>query len=275
VTVTADQATTYCTLIRITRTDAQVFGMTDLDIDLNVGGVDYVSASGYTPTNYQTDNSLGIGNADITGIFDASGIDKSDADAGLFDNAQIDIWIYDYVAATVLRQLAKGWWGEVKIYRSRYVAEFRSISQTLKNTVGRTFTATCDARFADLNGANRCTLDPASFTVTGALTAVSGNSSFTDTSRTEADNLYKYGVITWTSGNNTGRSMEVKSNTTLGAITLYQPMPFTVQVGDEYSMLQGCDKTQTVCDTAFSNIDNFRGFPDVPNPDVVYKIHGL
>jgi len=267
---TVDHSTTYCTLIRITRTDTTVFGLTDHDVDISEGGVDYVSASGYTPTAYATDGSLGINNADISGLFDAAGIDKADAAAGLFDNAAIDIWVYDYEAETILRQLSKGWWGAVKLYRNTYTAEFRSISQSFTNTVGRTFAANCDAQFAD----SRCGLTPATYTSTGTITAVSDNSSFADSALTDADNTYRYGSITFTSGDNNGVSMEVKTSLAVGAITTFQPLPFDVEVGDTFSIVQGCDKFQATCNTTYSNVDNFRGFPDIPNSDEAIKIHG-
>jgi len=269
-TATADQSTTYCTLVRVTRTDSQVFGMTDLDKDLSVGGIDYVSASGYTPTAYATDGSLGVNNADITGLFDAAGINKADAAAGLFDNAAIDIWIYDYEAQTVLRQLAKGWWGEVKLYRNKYTAEFRSISQALKNTVGRTFTAHCDAGFTDA----RCGLSAETHTSAGTLTSVTSNGEFIDSALNDVDGTYNYGVITFTSGNNSGLSMEVKTSLATGAITLFQPMKFDVAIDDTYSILQGCDKSQSACLNTYNNVINFRGFPDIPSPDEVFKIYG-
>ena len=44
-------------------------------------------------------------------------------------------------------------------------------------------------------------------------------------------------------------------------------MPFTVNTGDNYSMIAGCDKTFETCKTKFSNTINFRGEPYVPGTD--------
>ena len=40
-----------------------------------------------------------------------------------------------------------------------------------------------------------------------------------------------------------------------------------IQVGDEFTLYAGCDKSPDICRTKFSNIVNFRGEPYVPGPD--------
>jgi uncharacterized phage protein (TIGR02218 family) len=119
----------------------------------------------------------------------------------------------------------------------------------------------CDADLGDA----RCGVTLASFTVTGTITGVTSKRAFADSGRAEADGYFDGGLITWTTGNNAGLAMEVKTFLNAGgAIALQLPMPFTVQVGDEYSMSAGCDKAQATCIATFANGVNFQGFPHLP-----------
>ena len=84
---------------------------------------------------------------------------------------------------------------------------------------------------------------------------------------------YTYGVLTWTTGPNDGRSMEVKLHAS-GVLTLQMPMPDDVGVGDEFTITPGCDKTKATCIATFDNVVNFRGFSFVPGRDKVLLVGG-
>ncbi|HUC76735.1 MAG TPA: DUF2163 domain-containing protein [Vicinamibacterales bacterium] len=77
---------------------------------------------------------------------------------------------------------------------------------------------------------------------------------------------FDFGLMTFTSGNNAGLSMEVRSYVP-GQWMLFMPMPYLVQVGDAYTMVAGCDKSVTTCHDRFSNVVNFRGEPYLPGID--------
>lgn len=72
--------------------------------------------------------------------------------------------------------------------------------------------------------------------------------------------FFDYGVITMTSGLNTGLSKEVKSYVP-GQWTLYEPFPYDVAIGDAYSMTPGCDKTEPTCFTKYDNVINMDAEP--------------
>ena len=58
----------------------------------------------------------------------------------------------------------------------------------------------------------------------------------------------------------------------LRSVTLAVPVPFSIQVGDTFSITPGCDKTEndglgaapTGCQGKFNNIQRYGGFPQVP-----------
>lgn len=127
----------------------------------------------------------------------------------------------------------------------------------------------------------------AAYTYQGALTAVTDNQTFADSSRTEADDYFKYGILTWQTGNNAGLEMHVKAfANTGGAFTLLAPMPFEVQVGDTYKVSVGCNHKLKLdgdswgssysgdCRVKFNlenggNAVNYGGFPELPGNDTV------
>ena len=67
--------------------------------------------------------------------------------------------------------------------------------------------------------------------------------------------------------------MEVKEFAS-GQLVLALPMGKSIQVGDGFKVIAGCDKTRETCRTKFSNILNFRGEPDVPGIDQLLMTAG-
>jgi len=149
-----------------------------------------------------------------------------------------------------------------------FVAEVRSLSQAVQQQTGRIYTAQCDAVLGD----GRCKVNLASFTETGTVTSVTNSFTFTDSSNTEDTDYFQYGLLTWTVGDNAGRSMEVKEFTTGGNFVLFQPMASAIQVGDQYSVYAGCNKQFDTCGNKFNNRVNYRGFPQIPSKDNMGKI---
>jgi hypothetical protein len=98
------------------------------------------------------------------------------------------------------------------------------------------------------------------YTTGGVCTPLGGDTGYFD-----------FGVITFTSGNNDGLSMEVRSYV-VGQITLQLPMPYACQVGDTYTMHAGCDKSVTTCHDRFANVVNFRGEPYLPGIDQIMQV---
>jgi uncharacterized phage protein (TIGR02218 family) len=103
-------------------------------------------------------------------------------------------------------------------------------------------------------------------TVEGAITAVDDRVTFYDTSRTEADDFFGGGKITFTSGLNAGIAREIKSYTlATGQIVLQRPMPYDVAVSDTYEMTAGCRfRGQADCRQKFDNMENHRAEELVP-----------
>lgn len=256
---------TVATLWKVTRADAHVFGFTDHDQDVTVSGVTYEAATGYTRSAVRATLGLAVDNLEVQGVLDSSSLTVDDICAGIWDYATVEVMLVNWADTSMgTMTLTKGKLGRIQAGRSSFTAELRGLSQHLAQPIGRLYMPACDADLGD----SRCGVTLATYTVTGTITGVTSKRAFADTSRAEADGYFDGGKITWLTGNNAGLSTEVKTYALAGgALTLQLPMPFSVQVGDTYSMSAGCDKTAATCTAKFSNMVNFQGFPHLPGLD--------
>ncbi len=266
----AGECTTLATCWKITRTDSVVMGFTDHDQDLAVDGVTYYAATGFSPTAIASGDSLAVDNLDAEGLLTSGSLTEADILAGKYDFAQVEMFLVNWADLTqgtlILRT---GWLGEVAIKRNQFTAEIRGLTQPLAATIGEIYSPSCRAQFGDA----RCKIDLSDFTVTGGVTSVTSSQLIGDSGRTEAAGLYTFGKITFTSGANSGLSMEVKEYLP-GQLALALPMPYAIAVGDTYSLVQGCDKTFATCCNVYHNAVNFRGEPDVPGMDRMLETAG-
>ena len=226
----------------------------------------YQARSGYTRSAIHTIANLAVDNLDIESAIDSETLSAADLRAGVWDGATVEIFLVNWAnLANGKIILKRGTIGEVELKDTVFRAELRGLSQVLSQQIVELYTADCRADLGD----TRCKVNLAALTVTGAITSVTDRRSFTDASRAEAANFWNGGLLTWTSGANVGRMMEVKAFASGGAFTLFLPMPSTVLVGDNYSLRPGCDKKFSTCKNRYSNVKNFRGEPNVPGNDQV------
>lgn len=261
--------TTLADLWKVTRTDGQVFGFTSLDADLYYAGTLYQASSAWSASSVKQDSQLAVGSLEITGYLSSGQITQSDAEAGLWDGATVEMLRVNHADLTQGHEtIAVGELGEVRLIDGQLVVELRGFLHKLQNVQGRVFLPTCDAAFGD----TRCGVDTTSYTHTGTVTSVVDRSNFTASAMAQATHYFRFGVVTWTAGSNNGRRMEVKAFTTGGVFELQLPMSSTIAVGDTFSAVAGCDKTADTCKDTFSNLVNFRGYPHIPGlPGLLVK----
>ncbi|MDX2027702.1 MAG: DUF2163 domain-containing protein [Alphaproteobacteria bacterium] len=263
------ELTTLAYLVKITRADGAVKGFTTHDSNLIVDGVTYKADGAFTPSALQSSSGLATDNLEVTGILNSGDLEDSDIEAGYYDQARVDIYVCNWADVTQgVMQLRRGWLGEVALSGGHYVAEMRGLHDLLQRPIGAYYTPECRYDLGD----SRCAVNIAALTVTGSVTLVADNANFTDSSRSESNDVFNYGKLTWTSGANNGLSMEVKDwNGSAKNFTLWLPMPNAVQIGDGYAVYPGCDKRFSTCRDTFSNAANFGGFPYVPGVGNILK----
>ena len=267
----ASGATTLATLWLLTRTDNVVMGFTDFDKNITYNGVTYQASTGYTRTAIKDTVGLNVDNLEVDGILDSAAITEDDLHAGLYDYATIVVmrinWADTSMGVEILRS---GKLGEVSTTDTTFKAELRGLTQQLSQNLLEVYQPACRASLFDV----RCGVNPAAYTVTGALTTGSTRHTIVDTSRTEANGTYNGGKLTMTSGLCIGLSMEVFSYT-VGNISLVLALPRDVAIGDTYSLTRGCDKVFSTCKDTFNNVLNFRGEPHLPGMDQILKTGGV
>jgi uncharacterized phage protein (TIGR02218 family) len=279
----AQRATTIATCWHIVRTDGAVFGFTSHDQDLTVDGVVYAAATGMSRSAISGNADLSVDNLEAHGVFDSDAITDEDLRAGVWDHAAVRVFDVNW-ADPSMGQVAqlRGWVGEFTVVRSTYTAELRSLAAAFLTPIGELVGPGCTATVGDA----RCTVDLTDYTATGEVTAVTDARIFatdlptatvrlTPTSTgTPPDGYFDAGLVTWLTGANTGRRMEVKTSAADGSVELQLPMVDAITPGDTFSVSSGCAKSREVCTAKFGNLVNFRGFPDLPGIDKVMRIGG-
>lgn len=131
----------------------------------------------------------------------------------------------------------------VEIGSTEVVLHVASWIQNLSIQMPRTlFLPQCANTFCDAS----CGLSLASVTQTGTVAAGSTTTSINGLP-SKAANYWQNGVITFTSGANTGVSMAISAYAAGGAATLVMPLPNAPSTGDAFSVYPGCAKTLGAC----------------------------
>ncbi len=236
---------TLAVLCRAVRLDGAVFGFTDVDIDLPVGGQLYrAGALGLTMSAHASGGAFQPDNYDVVGILSPSGgVTQDDILAGLWDGAALSFQIVNYrsLADGVLSE-GVGTIGKISTTSLGFTAEFLDIQQPLSQNLLRTVGYVCDAVLGDA----RCKVDLAPFTRTATVgpSPIPTSRTFTDASRTEANGWWSGGNAIVTSSSNpssVGMKMEIKTFTSGGHFELLHDLYYGIAPDDELTITPGCN----------------------------------
>lgn len=228
------------------------------------------------PTQFNRSEGLKPDNAEITHVLAAGGVTEADLVGGRWDYARWEFITVNYLDLTMgVAQRARGRFGEFRIDQGRFVAELRSLAQQLAQPIGGIVGALCPARrLGDLE----CGQPMDNYMHDAAISSVSNSLTFAvNLSPAKADNYFAMGRVYFRSGNNQFYEREIKSNTG-NTITLARPFPFLPAVADTVTVIAGCVRTRAACkgfinaaNPSGTNVENFRGQPDVPGTSTVYR----
>ncbi len=143
--------TTLATCWSILRRDGVAFLFTDHDKDIAFDGKTYVARFGYTRTAVSSDSELSVDNLDVDGVFDDAAITEEDMRAGLFDYAEVRIFLVNWADPGMgALKLRRGWFGEVMLTENgMFRSELRGLTQALQQDVGELYSAECRADLGD------------------------------------------------------------------------------------------------------------------------------
>lgn len=145
------ETTTLASCWHITRRDGIEFFFTDHDTELEIDGDTYIASLGYTRTAVDNDSSMAVDNLDVMGFIDNSLITLGDLRAGLFDYAEIRIFMVNWADLSQgILKLRRGRIGEVIAGENGvFKTELRGMTQALSQQVGQVYSAECRVDLGD------------------------------------------------------------------------------------------------------------------------------
>ena len=261
-------------LLKLTLQDGTVHGYTDHELPLTVDSVVYTPAPGLQSSSYSATANVQVSNQKMgAGFVD---VPEDELRGGRVDGAQIETsWVSWATPADGRLITFTGTLGEITWDETGFEADVVSFMKELERNIGWTYTSSCRHKlFGQVTPGNigACLVNAASYTFTGSVgTVVTPKWKFNISGAAvgKGDKYFSNGVITFTSGNNSGLSSTVKIHS--GEVfELFLPTAFLLNPGDTFSVQAGCDKTAATCKSKFNNIINHGGFPHI-NSNVQYR----
>lgn len=151
-----------CHVWRLRRADGVVLGFTDHDRDLMFMGVVCRAQTGLTQGAASGD--LGMDSPDnlaVSGLISGAALAAADIEAGLYDEAELRVFIVDWTDPSQFVELDGGYLARLEVAggiddaEGAFVAHVEGVAARLERSIGRCFGFLCDAALGDA----RCGLD--------------------------------------------------------------------------------------------------------------------
>lgn len=264
---------------KVERVDGNVYGWTAHDTSVTIDGVLYRASEGLQVTSAHTTDDLRVDSVDVTAFLDVA--TEGELIAGIWDDALVTNFWYNWsnpptALDTNVLVVRSGNVGQITRTEGAFTAQVRGLTQRLNVRVGRQYSPACPWRHALWNGSTyvssaECGLVLTTYIHTGTITSVGSPATreFLASGDAHANGYYNDGLITMTSGPNTGLTREVRDWNAF-QFSLKRAFPYAVAVGNAYSAVKGDTKTFASC-LAYGNQENFGGFPHLPGFNKVYE----
>lgn len=261
-----------CDLLTLTLNDGTVIHATNADIDITFNSVSYSSNTirfGRSKSSSATGGKVAELELDIYADSSSTinGVPLLQAvRAQAFDGAQIRIdtlFLSDWNTPVGIVNNFLGLCSNIEAGRTSAHINAKSYLHLLNVQMPRNlYQPGCMHQLYDAG----CTANITAFTSNGTIEAGSANLTINCAALSQAAGYFTRGFVTFSNGNNTDLRYSVSASVP-GTLTLTRPLRYPVSVGDAFTVCAGCDHQQSTCNTKFSNLVNFRGFPYVPIPE--------
>ncbi len=264
-------ATSLCRCWLITRRDGVVMGFTDHDQDLTIEGVTCKANTGLQAGELESELGLAAGLGAVQGAVQDEGLSAEDLRNGLYLGAEVQEWVVDWQAPADRVHLHTQTLAKLNEDDGRFVAELEGPMAALAKPMGRVYGRDCDATLGD----GRCGVDLAdeALSASGTVTAILGPRHFVVSGLAAfAAGWFDRGTLTWGTGDNVGQDHVVSVHRVrdgVHEVHVHSEPDESVQLGDGFEIIAGCDKCLKTCRDKFNNIQNFRGFPHMPGDDFI------
>lgn len=270
----SEPVVTVCTLIRFELQNGQVFGLAQLDRDVEVDGVTYRAATGADRSLIATDTGLSVDNAEAYALLatDVPGITLEMVQVGEMDNAQWEMLLVNYEDLSMgYAVLDGGDVGRVTVKNNMvYMPELLSRVMRLRQAIGGVWSRACRAIFGTPpNSQTGCGVNADALWVAATVTAIADEPDRVFACDALAlDPVPIPGRVRFTSGRNAGpRLYQIEAYSPVsGTVALLEPLPYPAQEDDELELRVDCPKTPAAC-KFFGNWPNYKGEPLIPVGD--------
>jgi uncharacterized phage protein (TIGR02218 family) len=207
-------------------------------------------------------------------IFDDTTITQAQVAAGDWDGAKLEIFSFNYKVPNMGQLIEfSGNLGAITEEGQTFKAEARQLTSIARIKIGRLASANCDVK---VFGDARCKKVLTAITRTGqAITSVPDTqNTFRASAMSTPTVAYTNGLVTFTSGLNSGRTFEVKAfnnGSSQKEIVFHLDTPYAMAIGDQFTIIEGCDRTLAQC-ILHANAINFRGLPYITNVEEFNRI---
>ncbi len=264
------EVTTLASCWRIVRRDGQEFFFTDHDQDIEFEGNIYEAESSYDRTAVANSSDMSVDNMDVAGILDSEKISEEDMRNGLFNRADVYVFIVNWSDPTQgPLKVRRGWFGEVTVNdNGQFTTEIRGLAQALSHNFIEVYAAECRADFCDA----RCKLNIEDFEFSTTVSAVVSRDIFVIPSGvTLPSQGIVPGTVRFVSGENAGRTVEITGyDPATRRVELFEPVGYSIVPGTEIVLAPGCDGSLARC-KSYNNVVNRRAEDYVPGNDELMK----
>lgn len=262
--------TSYAYIISIIKTDGVGLYFTNFNQNLVFEGNTYIAKGGFDASAIDSNSDLTVDTVNLTVAITDSAITGDDVNAGLYSGAPVTLSFIDYEdlsdGNSVVMQA--GTVGNITFLdTNNFQAEIVGIEAAYASNIGTRYTPTCTVRRL---GDVRCKINTSPYTFDLTVASVTNSTTFNHNTDLQAMAYFTYGVLTWVTGLNAGQTMDIKSyelGTGSAQFILQLPLNHPITIGDTFTATAGCDRLFSTCQNTYNNVENFRGFKDIPGLD--------
>ncbi|KZL20985.1 hypothetical protein PsAD2_00977 [Pseudovibrio axinellae] len=265
------EGTTVAYCWQLTSPAGRTLGFTTHDHPITFLGITFEPGFGLDATQATVQADFQAGQEETLGFLSSESLSEKDLNAGLWDNAQVQVFLVNWQNPEERELLRRGSLGEVTRDANVFRTEFRSLATRLSQNKGRQLSHQCHADLGDVS----CGIDlsNAAYTQTLSITELDAAKRLVvEGERDENSGWWSFGTLTFHSGPYANHPLRIASHTIeQGAhkLSLWSPLVLELTYPLAATLSTGCDKSWGACQEKFQNALNFKGFPHMPGNDFI------
>src|SRR5690606_30586687 len=119
-------------------------GYTSFDAPLEIDGVTYEPANGFSTSQLSADVEMSVADVEVLGAIDADGISAEALLAGVYDHAEVEMFVVDWGDLSIPKTIVRrGWTGSITQAGQAFTAELRGLGQRIQQPVIDSYSPEC------------------------------------------------------------------------------------------------------------------------------------